>query len=153
MKKQIWKRIAAGIPIGITIGYLITLMISLLFGNGAYIAINPELALEYGSEINAVLVQTACWVMIGAVFGGLSMVWENDRWSLFVQSFVFCAIGGMTLLAAAVFCRWTELSVSGILFFAGLYLLIFFVIWLFEYWINLRQVRKLNLAMQTHKRK
>ncbi len=153
MKKQIWRRVLSGIPIGITIGYLITIVISLQFGEGAYIAVNPELALQYGSEINAVMVQTFCYMVIGAVFGGLSAVWENDRWSLFIQSSIFCAVGGITLLGAALLCKWTELSLGGVLFFVGLYLLIFFGIWIIEYWINLRRVRRLNLAMRSHQHK
>ena len=63
MKKTIRKKVIlrsiVGIPIGITIGYLISIAGSLIWGEGYYSPCVPELITAMGSEIGAVVLQTA----------------------------------------------------------------------------------------------
>ncbi len=78
MKKQAVLRSLIGIVAGISIGYLISIVISLIWGQGYYTPCEPQVIETMGSEINAVLVQTLLYAVLGLTFGAASLVWETE---------------------------------------------------------------------------
>ena len=60
MKKRAFKLALTGFPIGVLVGYLITIAISLIFGNGRYYPVKPELSQMVGSELGAVILSPHC---------------------------------------------------------------------------------------------
>lgn len=123
MKKKILLRGLLGIPTGIAIGYVITIGISLIWGKGYYAPCVPELISLMGSEIRAVILQTALCGLLGVGCSASSVIWElgglepgqADR-PLFSDSFghhdahcVFYVLDGST--------AWRDSSdISGFLF-------------------------------------
>ena len=59
MKKKIAKRIWIGFPVGIAMGYIITLVISACIGDGTVYSATPEFVQRMGTELSAVILQTA----------------------------------------------------------------------------------------------
>ena len=59
MAKKLFQQGLLGFPLGIAIGFVITILISLFAGDGAYYPVTPELMDAMGSELNAVMLQTA----------------------------------------------------------------------------------------------
>lgn len=147
MKKKIILRGALGAPIGIAIGYLITIAISLAWGKGWYAPCVPELAEVMGSEIRAVLLQTALCALLGAVGAASSVIWEIESWSLVKQSGVFFLILAAVMLPTAWFTYWMEHSIGGFLSYLGMFAAIFVFIWLAEYLIGRRIVAKMNAKL------
>ena len=92
MKKKIIMRSFMGAPIGVLISVVVAVCISYSIGDGNFHYVSYDLIQECGSEINAVFWQLLVVVLYGAAFGGLSVIWERDDWSIFKQSVSYYVI-------------------------------------------------------------
>lgn len=144
MKKKIIMRSLLGFPIGITIGNLITILTSLGWANGYYSPCVPELISVMGNEINAVILQTVLCGILGTGFAASSVIWEMDNWSIVKQTGIYFSIISAIMLPIAYFAYWMEHSVVGFFIYFGIFVLIFAIIWITQFVIGKRNVRKMN---------
>ena len=144
MKKKIMKRIWIGLPVGIAMGYIITLIISVCIGDGTFYPVTPEFAPKMGNELNAVILQTVLCGVIGVGFAAASVIWEMDSWSLAKQSGVYLLVIGVILLPIAYVTSWMQHSVAGFLSYIGIFVGIFFSVWLFQYLCWKRRIKEMN---------
>ncbi len=144
MKKKIIFRSILGFPLGVSIGYFITIIVSLIFANGYYSPCVPDLADSLGSEINAVLLQTLLSGLLGLGFAAASVIWEIDDWGLVKQTGIYFSVISVIMMPIAYINYWMEHSVIGVLSYFGIFVLIFAVIWIVQYIIAKRNVKKLN---------
>lgn len=151
MKKKILTRGLIGFPIGIAIGVVITIIISICIGKGAFYPVRPELSETMGSELNAVILQTALCGIIGSGFAMASVIWELDSWSLIKQSGIYFLIISVIMLPIAYIANWMEHSVAGILSYAGIFVAIFIVVWLIQYFIWKSKIKKMNECINKKK--
>lgn len=142
--KKILLRVFMGIPIGITIGYLITVVISLGYGEGNYLPCSPFLIEQFGNQSHAVLVQLILLVILGGGFGGLSIVWEKDEWSLLKQTIVYGVGIAMIMLPIAYFTYWMEHSIQGFFIYFGIFIIVFIVVWFVQYTFWKIKIKKMN---------
>ncbi|MGN1146850.1 MAG: DUF3021 domain-containing protein [Lachnospiraceae bacterium] len=148
MKKKILQRGAIGMLAGIVLSYLITICISLTFGTGEYYPCVPSLVTQVGSPIGAVIVQTVLSAVLGAVFGGASVIWEIDSWSILKQSLIYFLLSCIAMLPTAYLAHWMEHSLRGILQYVGIFVAIFLFVWLVQYFSWKIKIRKLNKHLQ-----
>ena len=132
-----------GAPIGLAISTAITIIISLAVGKGEYFAVVPELTADFGTEINAVLVQALCSMLYGAAFAGASVIWDAD-WSLTRMTIIHLLICSAATFPIAFLMRWMEHTVGGILLYFGIFLLIYLVIWISQYTRIKKSIAALN---------
>lgn len=144
MKKKLIARGLLGFPIGIAIGFVITIIISALVGDGCFYPVTPELLDAAGTELNAVIVQTVLCGVMGTGFAMASLIWEIDSWSLVKQSGIYFAIACMVMLPIAYAANWMEHSLVGILSYAGIFVVIFLMVWLIQYHTWKGKIKKLN---------
>ena len=139
MKKQFLMRTILGIPVGIMIGVFIALGVSAAAGTGEFLYSGPWLQAQTGSPLAAAFVQTLWLMVIGAVFGGASIVWKKEDWSLGLRTAVFFILGACAQVLAGVCCGWISLSVKDVLLDVLIFAVIFGVIWVGEYiWMKRR---------------
>ncbi len=148
MKRKLLCRCLIGAPVGLSIGIFITILISLTVGDGNYYPVAPELAQDCGGVLNAVLAQTACLLLYGAVWGGMSLIWEMERWGLLRQTLTHMAACSLTTLAVAYGMRWMGRSLTGILIYFGIFFGIYLMIWLSQYLAIRRRVRAINAKLE-----
>lgn len=144
MKKQILLRCLLGAPLGLAISTIIGIFISASVGDGSYYAVVPELAKDCGSELNAVILQTVCSLLYGAAWAGASFIWEKDDWSILRQTVTHLIVCSLATFPIAYFTRWMKHSLSGILAYFGIFLLIYLIIWLTRYSSMKKRVRELD---------
>lgn len=144
MKKKIILRGVLGIPLGITIGCLITIFHSLVWANGNYSPCTPELIAATGSEINAVIVQTLFCALLGISFAAGSVIWEIESWSIVRQTGIYFVVLSVTMMPIAYLSYWMEHSIKGFLSYAGIFVLIFIIIWIIQFAIVKYNVKKMN---------
>ena len=144
MKKKIVLRSISGFPIGIAIGYCITIIISLGWANGDYLPCVPELISAMGNEIHAVVLQALLCGLLGAGFAASSVIWEIENWSLVKQTGIYFMMISVIMLPIAYFAYWMEHSVAGVFRYFGLFVFIFAIIWMIQFAIEKRNVRKMN---------
>lgn len=148
MIKKIIQRGLMGIPVGMAIGQLITILISLGWGEGRYLPCVPEFVEMLGNEAWAAAVQAALCAFLGAAFGASSTIWEMESWNLVKQTGIYFGIISVIMMPVAYVCCWMEHSVRGFLRYFGIFAGIFLVIWLLQYLIARRTVKKLNSRLE-----
>lgn len=144
MKKKIVSRSLLGVPIGIAIGYLITIFCSLGVADGSYWPCSSELITAMGNEIHAVVLQAILCGLLGAGFAASSVIWEIETWSLVKQTGIYFMMISVIMLPIAYFAYWMEHSVAGVLRYFGIFVFIFAIIWIVQFVIGKRNVRKMN---------
>lgn len=151
MKKKIVLRSLLGFPLGLAIEYIITIIISLIFANGYYSPCVPELTARMGSEINAVLLQALLCGILGSVFAAASVIWEKDDWNIVQQTGIYFLIVSVIMIPIAFVTFWMEHSLNGLLSYFGIFFIIFVGIWIIQYAIAKRNVKKMNETLYKKK--
>lgn len=144
MKKMIIRRGIAGFPIGIAIGYVITIFTSFYYADGYYSPCVPELIDMMGNEINAVIFQTILCGAIGAGFAASSVIWDIGHWSLVKQTGIYFVIISLIMMPVAYFAYWMEHSVKGFFSYFGIFVFLYVVIWMVEFFVGKHNVKHMN---------
>ncbi len=147
MKRKIVLRGLLGFPLGVAIGHSITIILSLIFANGYYTPCAPELIAVAGSEIHAVLLQTILCGILGSGFAACSVIWEIEHWSLVKQTGIFFLIVSVIFMPIAYVLYWMEHSLKGIISYFGIFVLIFIAVWIVQYAVGKRNIKKINNAL------
>lgn len=144
MKKQAFLQGLLGFPVGIAIGYVVTIIISLVSGQGQYQAVVPSLVATVGSEIGAVTLQAALCGLIGFSFSAASVIWQIENWSIARQSGTYFLITALTMLPIAYLAGWMEHTLTGFLMYFGIFVAVFLVVWVIQYFIWKQKINKFN---------
>lgn len=144
MKKKVILRGLFGLPVGIAIGFVITLLISICIGDGSFYPVTPELIQTMGSQLNAVILQTILCAILGGGFAMASVIWEIDSWSLAKQSGVYFLVISVVMLPIAYFANWMKHSIIGVLSYVGIFVMIFAAVWISQYLLWKRRIKKMN---------
>ena len=143
--KKIVSRVLYSFPIGISCSVGISLFLSLLFGEGKYYPFAASLVFFTGSEVKAMLLQTMLSGILGSVFGGMSFIWEIERWSILKQTAVYFLSVSIPMMGISYLLYWMEHSLNGFLLYFLIFVMVFFVVWLFNfaiYWFNVRRINQ-----------
>ncbi len=144
MKKKIFLRCLVGAPIGLSISYLITILISIAIKDGNFYPVVPELIQNCGNEINAVILQTLLSVIYGAAFGGASVIWEKENWSLLKQTVLHLIICSAATFPIAYFTHWMSHDLKGIISYFGSFFGIYLIIWFSNYIFIKKKIAEMN---------
>lgn len=144
MKRRLSRLCALGACVGVTISVTITLIISAMIGDGNYYPVPPRLIASCGTELRAMLAQTAGALLYGAVLSGASMIWDVERWSLLRQTVTHLLVCSAATLPAAWGLYWMPHSMGGILEYFGIFFAVYLLIWAVTYGRIRRQVRRFN---------
>ena len=134
MKKKVILRSLIGAPIGLSISFIITLIISVIINKGEYYPVVPQLTALCGNELNAVVIQTICSLIYGAAFGGASVIWEIENWSLI----------SVSMLPIAYCMYWMPHSFWGIAGYIAIFFFIYFFIWFSQYFAMKKRIQEFN---------
>ena len=149
MKKKVILRCLLGAPIGLFICHIIMLNFSVFVNlftvkKGEYLSVSPNLTTLCGNELNAVIIQTICSLIIGAVFGGASMIWESEKWSLLKQTVLHFLVISVSTLPIAYCMYWIPHTLRGIVLYIGIFFFIYFFIWLGRYFAMKKKIQAIN---------
>ena len=148
MKKMVLLYALIGAPVGVTIGTVITILISLTAGDGNFYPVVPILSEKCNNELNAVIVQTVCLLIYGAVWSAASLIWRMEGWNITRQTITHLIICSGITFPVAYFMYWMEHSIWGILSYFGIFQAIYLVIWLSLYLSIKRKIRQINKRFQ-----
>jgi hypothetical protein len=144
MKKKLLTHALIGMPIGLAISTLVTIFISLIIGDGVYHPVVPQLITDTGSEMNAVLLQALCSLLYGAAWGGASVIWEMESWSVLRQTVTHLIVVSVATFPIAFFMYWMDHTLMGILLYFGIFFAIYVIIWLSQYSALKKRVKQMN---------
>lgn len=144
MFKEVLRRSAVGAVFGVTLSQLIAIIISLCIADGNFYAIVPDLAERMDSEVVAAIVQTVCSFLYGAVFGGMSMVWELDNWSILKQTVVHFSVVSVVTMPIAYVTQWMPHSILGAIIYFAIFAVSYTFIWLSQYIAIKKRIDEMN---------
>lgn len=150
--KKIISRVLYSFPIGISCSVGISLFLSLIFGEGKYYPFAAPLVSFTGSEVKAMLLQTILSGILGSVFGGMSFIWEIERWSILKQTAVYFLSVSIPMMGISYLLYWMEHSLNGFLLYFLIFVMVFFVVWLFNFAIYWFKVRRINEELDLEKK-
>ncbi len=116
----------------------------MLINKGEYYPVVPQLTALCGNELNAVVIQTICSLIYGAAFGGASVIWETDNWSLLKQTVLHFLVITISLFPIAYFMYWMPHSFLGIVGYIAIFFLIYFSIWIAQYFAMKKRIQAFN---------
>lgn len=148
MKKKILFRALMGIPIGLAVCTVLSINASALIDDGTFYAVAPSLIEAYGSELNAMYVQTILVSLYGAMWGAISVIGECERLNLLKQTALHFIICTSATFPVAYFLHWMEHSFMGIVRYFLIFVFIYFVIWLSQYIAMRRNIKRLNESLR-----
>lgn len=144
MFKEVLRRSAVGAVFGVTLSQLIAIVISLCIADGNFYAVVPSLTERMNSEVSAAIVQTVCSFLYGAVFGGMSMVWELDNWSILKQTVVHFSVVSIVTMPIAYINEWMHHSILGAIIYFAIFGVSYVFIWLSQYIAIKKRIDEMN---------
>ena len=150
--KKIVSRVLYSFPIGISCSVGISLFLSLLFGEGKYYPFAASLVFFTGSEVKAMLLQTMLSGILGSVFGGMSFIWEIERWSILKQTAVYFLSVSIPMMGISYLLYWMEHSLNGFLLYFLIFVMVFIVVWLFNLAVYWFKVKRMNRDLHLEKK-
>lgn len=144
MFKEVLKRSVLSALGGLFITQILGVVISLCIGDGNYYPVVPLLAEQLGSEIGAVIFQTTCSLLYGAMFGGMSIIWELDNWSILKQTAVHFLVVSIVSLPVAYVTHWMEHTLIGAIVYFAVFAVIYVFIWLSQYLAVKKRINAMN---------
>ena len=104
----------------------------------------PELVEKVGSELNAVILQTVLSGILGAGFAMSSVILEIETWSLAKQTGIYFAVICLVMFPISYVAKWMPNTVGGVISYIAIFLGIFIVTWLIQYFIWKSKIKKIN---------
>lgn len=137
---------------GISIGLTISLIMSVLFGEGAYLPINPlstfgAYYMENFSNLTIMTFSAVLWGMIGLLFYMASKIFEQD-WSLMRMTLTHFGLTALGFTPLAILAGWFPLSLGHLLTFFIQYVVIYTIIYLVQYRRMKNQVAAINQQLK-----
>lgn len=152
MKRKLLFRCLLGAPLGLALSTAITVAISLMVGDGNYYPVVPALSETMGGELNAVLLQSLFSLFYGAIWGGSSLIWELERWSLLRQTVIHLAVTCAATFPIAWLMQWMGHTATGVLAYCGIFLSIYLIIWLSQYLSIKKRIQAINDRLEANHR-
>ena len=144
MKKALLRGLY-GAPLGVFFGYTITILIALVNPKGGeYNPVVPQLAILLNNEIMAVVLQYVLMAIMGFGYAASSAVYEVEQWGIAKQTIIHFLIMTITTFPVAYTCYWMEHSLFGILTYVGIFIGIYFIIWLSQMYFWSRRIGGIN---------
>ena len=144
MKKKAFLRGLLGFPLGIALGHVISLIGSLFWGNNNFSPCVPSFVEQMGSEVLAVSMQTLLCGIMGTGFACASVIWEKDNWSIAKQTGLYFLITSLVMMPIAYITNWMKHSILGFLSYFGIFILIFIIIWVTQYFAWKNKIKKIK---------
>lgn len=144
MKKKILQRGFVGFLGGVTLGQAIVILLSLIWGQGHFWPCVPDFISMVGNEIGAVALQTVLCGLVGTGFAAASVIWELEHWSLVKQTGIYFLVVSLIMLPIAYATYWMEHSMLGFFSYFSIFFVIFAVLWLVQYGIGRKNIRRMN---------
>ncbi len=144
MRSKVIKRFLLGILVGISIGNIMSIIYSVIYANGYYGVVTPELVVKMGNEINAVIINTILWGIIGAIYCSFSVVWEIEKWSMLKKIIIVFSAYIITIMSIGLILDWFTFALIDMAIFIIVFTSIFLLIWIISYKITKKETDMMN---------
>lgn len=145
------KKYITSASLGLTIGTIISIIASAIFGQGAYLPLNPlstmgAYYLARFTQPQVMLICVVIWGAIGVLFQLADRIFEQD-WSLFRMTAAHFAVTVLGFTPLAVLAGWFPVKLSALLLFWLLFILIYALLFFINYRKMARNIAEINARL------
>ncbi|HFI0041685.1 TPA: DUF3021 domain-containing protein [Streptococcus suis] len=142
------KKYTLSASLGLTIGTIISIITSAVFGQGAYLPLNPfsTMGAYYLSNFNQVTVMLICvliWAAIGLLFQLADKIFEQD-WSLLRMTATHFCITALGFTPLGILAGWFPVKLGALLFFWFIFVLVYASLFFLNYRKMERHIEEIN---------
>ncbi|MFX3959188.1 DUF3021 domain-containing protein [Streptococcus suis] len=142
------KKYILSASLGIAIGTIISIITSAVFGQGAYLPLNPfsTMGAYYLSNLSQVTVMLICvltWASIGILFQLADKIFEQD-WSLLRMMATHFGITVLGFTPLGILAGWFPVKLGALLFFWLIFVLVYASLFFLNYRKMERQIKDIN---------
>ena len=107
----------------------------------------------FGNELIAFIIQSiVSGLYVGCCFGG-SVLYDIEDWSILRATITHFIITFGLFNITAIFLKWYSPSIVSNIIFFGIMVVIYFLIWLIQYLIYKREVKKIETDIRQFRKK
>lgn len=142
MKKFI-RGLASSISIGITIGLVVSTFFSYLYKTKYLLPSSPSFVKNFETPLDAFIVSIIIWGLMGVVFFLSQYIFLLEKLSITQQTIYHFIVTycGYTILAVCA--GWFPDTFSWLIFYTGIFVLIYCLIWFF----SMKEAKKITAAL------
>ncbi|EHJ08856.1 DUF3021 domain-containing protein [Staphylococcus simiae] len=139
--------------ISLLIGLTLSIFFSVLYAQGQYYPLNPmstigQFYFTYFSEPTIMIISIVLWLLIGFVFYIGSLIFNATDWSITTATMSHFIVTYFGFLPLAILAGWFPITIINLLFFTIIFIAIYIIIWLINYFKNKRYVQAINQELQ-----
>ena len=125
--------------------YLDRVFDSLAIGDGQFHPVPLGLVELCGNEMNAVLLQTACFLLEAVIMAGATVIfWDREDWSPLRRLGTHFLVVVVLLSPVAYLMEWMPHHTRGILSYFGILLGLYIICWFLELFVGKQEVKQWN---------
>ncbi len=141
--KSIISRSLISAPIGVTIGLIFALIFCQVNNLPQFTPSTENFVSLFANPVQATFVSMIIWALMGAIYGGSSVIFEQERWSITRQTFshfliTYILVTPLSILAGMPF------NLTIFLGYTLNYCVVYLIIWLATMFFSRRMAEQLN---------
>lgn len=144
MKKHIFLQLFSGFKTGVFIGLMFSIFFSFVYSGEAFYPMPPSFVEKFSSELTAFLISVFLWGLIGVIFTMTNYIFTSTDWSITRMTISHAVISYILFLPIALYLNWINFSVTNILSFTMIYLIIYTFFWVISMIRVKKEVDKIN---------
>lgn len=144
MKKHIFLQLFSGFKTGVFIGLMFSIFFSFVYSGEAFYPMPPSFVEKFSSELTAFLISVFLWGLIGVIFTMTNYIFTSTDWSITRMTISHAIISYILFLPIALYLNWINFSVTNILSFTMIYLIIYTFFWVISMIRVKKEVDKIN---------
>lgn len=144
MKKHIFLQLFSGFKTGVFIGLMFSIFFSFVYSGEVFYPMPPSFVEKFSSELTAFLISVFLWGLTGVLFTMTSYIFTSTDWSITKMTISHAVISYILFLPIALYLDWINFSVTNILSFTMIYLIIYTFFWVISMIRVKKEVDKIN---------
>lgn len=137
-----------GIALGELFGLVFSLFFSYLYGLNDYVPSAPTFTDHSTRPLNAVLVSVILWGLMGLVFSAGALVFKVIYWSIRKRTIINFAVYYCGFTPLAILAGWFPLTIVNWLFFTGIFVLVYVLMWMINMYLVKREIKRINQKLK-----
>ena len=144
MKKHIFLQLFSCFKKWVFIGLMFSIFFSFVYSGEAFYPMPPSFVEKFSSELTAFLISVFLWGLIGVIFTMTNYIFTSTDWSITRMTISHAVISYILFLPIALYLNWINFSVTNILSFTMIYLIIYTFFWVISMIRVKKEVDKIN---------
>ena len=144
-----FSKLMLGFRNGVFLGVCGALFFSFFNGSETFQAMPPQFSEQYSTQLMAFFVTVCVWGLIGVVSTLTNLIYSATEWSILRMTVTHGSLTYLLILPLALFLRWLHFSSKELILFTGIYVVLYFILWLQAILSARRDIAQINHQLRS----